>query len=68
VATDIAERDKCAAMVDAAMAEFGRVDVLVNNAGIATAFPATRETPRSVPSLIDINLAGSYRAPRHAGG
>ena len=27
------------------MAEFGHVDVLVNNAGIGTAVPATRETP-----------------------
>ena len=34
----------CQALVDAAMAEFGRVDVLVNNAGIGTAVPATRET------------------------
>ena len=31
------------------MDEFGRVDVLVNNAGIGTAVPATRETPDAVP-------------------
>ncbi|MDI9948676.1 MULTISPECIES: glucose 1-dehydrogenase [unclassified Rhodococcus (in: high G+C Gram-positive bacteria)] len=60
VATDIADPDQCTALVDAAMTEFGRVDVLVNNAGIATAHPATRETPDQFRSVIDINLGGSY--------
>ncbi|MDV7240826.1 MULTISPECIES: glucose 1-dehydrogenase [Rhodococcus] len=60
VATDIADPEQCAALVDAAMTEFGRVDVLVNNAGVATAHPATRETPDQFRSVIDINLSGSY--------
>ncbi|ULD45105.1 SDR family NAD(P)-dependent oxidoreductase [Rhodococcus qingshengii] len=60
VATDIADPDQCTNLVDEAMAAFGRVDVLVNNAGIATAFPATRETPDQFRSIIDINLNGSY--------
>src|SRR5699024_2371991 len=34
VETDVADPDQCRSMVDAAMAEFGRVDALVNNAGI----------------------------------
>ncbi|MFC9768243.1 SDR family NAD(P)-dependent oxidoreductase [Rhodococcus jostii] len=60
VATDIADPDQCAVLVDAAMTEFGRVDVLVNNAGVASAHPATRETPDQFRSVIDINLGGSY--------
>ncbi|MGW0175935.1 SDR family NAD(P)-dependent oxidoreductase [Rhodococcus sp. NPDC003322] len=60
VATDVTSPEQCQAMVDAAMAEFGRVDVLVNNAGIGTAVPATRETPEQFRSVIDINLNGSY--------
>src|SRR4051812_33325099 len=36
VATDVSDPDSCTALVDAAMAELGRVDVLVNNAGIGT--------------------------------
>ncbi|ABG94542.1 probable 3-oxoacyl-[acyl-carrier-protein] reductase [Rhodococcus jostii RHA1] len=60
VATDIADPDQCAALVDAAMTEFGRVDVLVNNAGVASAHPATRETPDQFRSVVDINLGGSY--------
>jgi len=60
VATDVAKPEDCQAMVDAAMQEFGRVDVLVNNAGIGTAVPATRETPEQFRSVIDVNLNGCY--------
>ena len=60
VRTDVARPEDCQALVDAAMAEFGRVDVLVNNAGIGTAYPATRETPEQFRSVIDVNLNGCY--------
>jgi NAD(P)-dependent dehydrogenase (short-subunit alcohol dehydrogenase family) len=42
------------------MEAFGHVDVLVNNAGIGTAVPATRESPEQFRQVIDINLNGSY--------
>src|SRR5512144_3421283 len=51
---------RAGALVDAAMHELGRVDVLVNNAGIGTAVPATRETPEQFRSVIDVNLNGCY--------
>ena len=60
VQTDVADPEQCQALVDAAMAEFGRVDVLVNNAGVGTAVPATRETPEQFRSVIDVNLNGCY--------
>ena len=42
------------------MDQLGRVDVLIDNAGIGTAVPATRETPDAVPPpSIDVNLNGS---------
>jgi NAD(P)-dependent dehydrogenase (short-subunit alcohol dehydrogenase family) len=59
-ATDVSDPDACTALVAAAMDEFGRVDVLVNNAGIGTAVPATRETPEQFREVIEINLEGSY--------
>src|SRR5690606_22458784 len=37
VETDVADPEQCQRLVDAAMDKFGRVDVLVNNAGIGTA-------------------------------
>ena len=60
VATDVADPVQCQALVDGAMAEFGRVDVLVNNAGVGTAVPATRETPAQFRQVIDVNLNGCY--------
>ena len=60
VQTDVADPAQCQALVDKAMAEFGHVDVLVNNAGVGTAVPATRETPEQFRSVIDVNLNGCY--------
>ena len=60
VTTDVADPAQCQHLVDEAMAKFGRVDVLVNNAGVASAVPATRETPEEFRSVIDVNLNGSY--------
>src|SRR3954452_4942191 len=45
VATDVADPDSGQALVDATMAELGGIDILVNNTGIGTVVPATRETP-----------------------
>ena len=60
VRTDVASPEDCQALVDAAMRELGRVDVLVNNAGIGTAVPATKETPEQFRQVIDVNLNGCY--------
>ncbi|MDD7937133.1 glucose 1-dehydrogenase [Actinomycetospora lutea] len=60
VRTDVSSPEDCRALADAAMSELGRLDVLVNNAGIGTAYPATKETPEQFREVIDINLNGSY--------
>jgi NAD(P)-dependent dehydrogenase (short-subunit alcohol dehydrogenase family) len=60
VQTDVAIPEECTRLVESAMVELGRVDVLVNNAGIGTAVPATRETPEQFRQVIDVNLNGCY--------
>jgi NAD(P)-dependent dehydrogenase (short-subunit alcohol dehydrogenase family) len=60
VRTDVSVPEDCQALVDATMAEFGRVDILVNNAGVGTAVPATRETPEQFRQVVDVNLNGCY--------
>lgn len=67
VQTDVSRREDCSALVDATMAAFGRVDVLVNNAGVGTAVPATRETEEQFRSVLDINLMGCYWMAQAAG-
>jgi NAD(P)-dependent dehydrogenase (short-subunit alcohol dehydrogenase family) len=60
VATDVSDPEQCQALVDTAIAELGRVDVLVNNAGVGTAVPATRESPEQFRQVVDVNLNGCY--------
>jgi NAD(P)-dependent dehydrogenase (short-subunit alcohol dehydrogenase family) len=60
VPADVADPDDCARVVDEAVRQLGQVDILINNAGIGTAVPASRETPEEFRRVIDINLNGSY--------
>ncbi|OZD06537.1 MULTISPECIES: SDR family NAD(P)-dependent oxidoreductase [unclassified Rhodococcus (in: high G+C Gram-positive bacteria)] len=60
VTTDVSNKQACTALVAEAMDTFGRVDVLVNNAGIGTAVPALRETEEQFRAVIDVNLMGTY--------
>src|SRR5262249_36014531 len=60
VPTDVTDPEACSALVQEAMDRLGRVDVLVNNAGVGTAVPATRETPEQFRAVIDLNLNGCY--------
>ncbi|HET6562945.1 MAG TPA: SDR family NAD(P)-dependent oxidoreductase [Marmoricola sp.] len=59
-ATDVASPEACRALVDAAVERFGRVDVLVNNAGVATVTPASRESPESFRGVLEVNLQGAF--------
>jgi NAD(P)-dependent dehydrogenase (short-subunit alcohol dehydrogenase family) len=62
VPTDMADPAQVQHMVEAAMAQFGKIDTLINNAGVGTAIPATRETPEQFRQVIDVNLNGAYWA------
>jgi NAD(P)-dependent dehydrogenase (short-subunit alcohol dehydrogenase family) len=60
VATDVTDPDDCAGLAATAMETYGRLDVLVNNAGLGTAVPALRETPEQFRAVVDVNLEGAY--------
>ena len=60
VQTDVSDPADCQALIDTAIRDLGRVDVLVNNAGVGAAVPATRETPEQFRSVVDVNLHGCY--------
>lgn len=64
VACDVADPQSCAEMARATMAEHGRIDVLVNNAGLGTAVPALKETPEQFRSVVDVNLNGAFWAAK----
>ena len=58
--TDVTVPEQCEALVAKAVDTFGRVDVLVNNAGLGWAKPASRETPAEFLRVLDVNLNGAY--------
>jgi NAD(P)-dependent dehydrogenase (short-subunit alcohol dehydrogenase family) len=69
VAGDIADPATAKALFDTAIARFGKVDILINNAGIFNAKPFHSYTPEEVDRLVDTNLKGffypSQRAAAH---
>jgi NAD(P)-dependent dehydrogenase (short-subunit alcohol dehydrogenase family) len=58
VAGDIADPAVARDVIDTAVREFGRVDTLVNNAGIFIAKPFTDYTVEDYHALIGVNLTG----------
>jgi NAD(P)-dependent dehydrogenase (short-subunit alcohol dehydrogenase family) len=60
VAGDIAEPDTAERVVRAALERFGRIDTLVNNAGIYVGKPFTEYTLEDFNAVIAVNLAGFF--------
>jgi 3-oxoacyl-[acyl-carrier protein] reductase len=72
---DVGSAGDCAGLVPAVTAHFGRIDVLVNNAGVYSPVPFLDFTAESWDALMDINVRGPVllggaagRAMRDQGG
>lgn len=60
VAADVTRPEDCTRFVAETLEALGAVDVLINNAGLGSAYPATREPPEAFRQVIDVNLMGVY--------
>ncbi|PTB19691.1 3-oxoacyl-ACP reductase [Trinickia symbiotica] len=60
VAGDIADPATARRVIETAVSRFGRVDTLVNNAGIFVAKPFTQYTAEDYATVTNINLAGFF--------
>lgn len=61
---DIADETAVNTMIDQVAADFGRIDVLVNNAGIWKEASITTITDDQLTEMIDINLKGMFYCAR----
>lgn len=64
VAMDVTDTASITAGLDAAAAALGTIDVLVNNAGVSTAAPATDISDDDWRLVIDTNLTGCFTVAR----
>ena len=60
VAGSIGDRDVAARVATTAIERFGRIDTLINNAGIFISKPFTDYTVDDFRNVIDVNLAGFF--------
>jgi NAD(P)-dependent dehydrogenase (short-subunit alcohol dehydrogenase family) len=66
IAGDIGDPATARRVVDAALEQFGRVDTLVNNAGIFIAKPFTQYTADDYAGILNVNLNGFFHITQHA--
>lgn len=66
VGGDLAVEDDVRALFDAAVTEFGRVDVVVNNAGVVTGGPIEATTADEFDRVVSVNLRGTFLSCREA--
>ena len=64
IASDVTRADQVDAMVRRTLAELGRVDVLVNNAGIQIVVPMLELSEQQWDSLFDVNLKSYWLCAR----
>jgi len=58
IASDVTNRDQVKKLVDSAVKEFGRIDVILNNAGIMPLSPMERINVDEWDKMIDVNIKG----------
>ena len=63
---DISEATTTDRIIDAAVGRFGRIDTLVNNAGVFIAKPFTDYTEEDYATVVGVNLTGFFRLTQRA--
>jgi NAD(P)-dependent dehydrogenase (short-subunit alcohol dehydrogenase family) len=67
VPTDVKVEEQCLSLIESAVAEFGRIDILINNAGGTRMGPLESIPTRGWDSIFDLNVKSAYICTREAG-
>ena len=62
---DVTNFEDCKQMIESAIKEFGKVDVLVNNAGITKDMLLARMKEEDFKQVIDVNLVGTFNMTKN---
>ena len=73
VRADVGKRDEVSAMVDRVIAQWGRLDIVVNNAGVTKDSLLVKQTVSDWDSMMAVNVKGAFNllqacVPRMNGG
>ncbi|MFI5889685.1 SDR family oxidoreductase [Actinoplanes sp. NPDC051513] len=65
---DVTDDDAVRALIDGAVGEYGRLDVMINNAGLGGNRPVTEMSDDEWARVLDVTLTGTFRCTRAALG
>jgi gluconate 5-dehydrogenase len=66
IQADVAQEDQVVRMVETAIDELGSLEILINNAGVASINPSTEMSIEEWKRVIDVNLTGVFSCARVA--
>jgi 2-deoxy-D-gluconate 3-dehydrogenase len=67
IAGDLAEKESPRALIEATISKFGRIDILINNAGTIRRAPAVDYSEEDWHTVIEVNLSSVFRLSQLAG-
>ena len=65
---DVSQWDSAQSIIETAVSKFGRIDVLVNNAGILRDRSLLKMTEEEFDAVVGVHLKGTFNCTRHAAG
>ncbi|MGV8153515.1 MAG: 3-oxoacyl-ACP reductase FabG [Alkaliphilus sp.] len=63
---DVTKKEEVDEMVEKVVAKFGKLDIIINNAGITSDAKLVRMTEEQFDKVIDVNLKGTYNCAQAA--